>query len=120
MRNLKIIVQSESIIGKNRIANLKIIVQSESIRGNEENAGVSLKFTILSVTRTVIIKQSHSREFYAPSRAYFLQLQHPIHLEPGKNRQRRRCKKSQKLKETGYEEDTRTKQHRIINSKRAR
>ena len=95
---MKIIVQSESIRGKNRIANLKIIVQSESIRGNEENAGVSLKFTILSVTRTVIIKQSHSREFYAPSRAYFLQLQHTIHLELGKIRQRRRCKEMPEAK----------------------
>jgi len=46
----------------------------------------------LRVTRTVIIKQSNSREFCAPSRAYFIQLQHPIHLEPGKIRQRRRCK----------------------------
>ena len=97
---------------------MKIIVQSESIMGNED----VYEFEIydLRVTRTVIIKQSNSREFCAPSRAYFIQLQHPIHLEPGKNRQRRRCKKSQKLKETGYEEDTRTKQHRIINSKRAR
>jgi len=31
--------------------NLKIILQSESIRGNEENAGVSLKFIILGVTK---------------------------------------------------------------------
>ena len=30
------------------------------------------------------------------------------------------AKKCQKLKETGYEADTRTTQHRIINSKRAR
>ena len=34
--NLKIIVQSESIRGKNRIANLKIIIKSESIIGNED------------------------------------------------------------------------------------
>ena len=73
-----------------RIANLKIIVQSESIMGNED----VYEFEIydLRVTRTVIIKQSNSREFCAPSRAYFIQLQHPIHLEPGKIRQRRRCK----------------------------
>ena len=81
---------------------------------------MSLKVTTLSVTRTVIIKQSHSREFCAPSRASFLQLQHPIHLEPGKIRQRRRCKEKPEAEKKGYVADTRTKQHRIINSKRAR
>ena len=42
---------------------MKIIVQSESIRGNEENAGASLKFIILGVTRMrnlKIIFQSES------------------------------------------------------------
>ena len=35
---------------------MKIIVQSESIIGNEENAGVSLKFIILGVTRMANLK----------------------------------------------------------------
>ena len=105
MANLKNIVQSESIrgneadsgaslkfiiLGVTRVANLKIIIQSESIRGNEDVYEFEIYY--LRVTRTVIIKQSHSREFYAPSRAYFLQLQHTIYLEIGKIRQRRRCK----------------------------
>jgi len=53
------------------VVNLKNIVQSESIRGNEADSEASLRFNNLSVTRTVIIKQSHSREFCAPSRASF-------------------------------------------------
>jgi len=50
------------------------------------------------VTRTVIIKQSHSREFCAPSRASFLQLQHPIHLGQERLGKGEGAKKSQKLK----------------------
>ena len=38
------------------MANSKIIIQSVSIRGNEENAGASLKFIILNVTRYTNLK----------------------------------------------------------------
>ena len=63
MRNLKIIIQSESIrsneadsgaslkfiiLGVTRMRNLKIINQSESIRGNEADSGASLGVIILS------------------------------------------------------------------------
>ena len=79
----------------------------------------SLKVTTLSVTRTIIIKQSHSRVFcyQAEPVSYSCSIQSTWSQERlGKGEGAKKC---QKLKESEFEEDTKTPQHRIINSKRA-